>query len=152
MWNHNDISESPTPNPCYFLVAESILMKLGMNIISSQRCTSLRPSHQSVCLYKYRKWQSQSNRENRNRNMHIQSIKLGNLQHLYNKSFIFAITLNLVVCILFRILDQVQGFRLTQHCFNSCLLFLFNNRYMFRSYDLFEEEISAWRWSYDQNM
>jgi hypothetical protein len=31
--------------------------------------------------------------------------------------------LNLIVCILLRVLDQVQGFRLTQHCFNSCLVF-----------------------------
>jgi hypothetical protein len=29
----------------------------------------------------------------------------------------------LVVCILLRVLDQVQCFRLTQHCFNSFLLF-----------------------------
>jgi hypothetical protein len=27
------------------------------------------------------------------------------------------VILNLVVCILLRVLDQVQGFRLTQHCF-----------------------------------
>jgi hypothetical protein len=33
--------------------------------------------------------------------------------------------LSLVVCILLRVLDQVQGFRLMQHCLNSCLLFLF---------------------------
>jgi hypothetical protein len=31
--------------------------------------------------------------------------------------------LKLVVCILLRVLDQVQGFRLTQHRSNSCLLF-----------------------------
>jgi hypothetical protein len=31
--------------------------------------------------------------------------------------------LNLVVCILLRLLDQVQGFHLTQHCLNSCLVF-----------------------------
>jgi hypothetical protein len=28
-----------------------------------------------------------------------------------------AVSLKLVVCILFRVLGQVQGFRLTQHCF-----------------------------------
>jgi hypothetical protein len=33
------------------------------------------------------------------------------------------VILNLVVFILLRVLDQVQGFRLTQHCLNSCLLF-----------------------------
>jgi hypothetical protein len=35
------------------------------------------------------------------------------------------IILNLVVCILLRVLDQVQvqGFRLTQHCLNTCLVF-----------------------------
>jgi hypothetical protein len=31
--------------------------------------------------------------------------------------------LNLVVCILLHVLDQVQGFCLTQHRFNTCLLF-----------------------------
>jgi hypothetical protein len=49
--------------------------------------------------------------------------------------------LNLVVCVLLRVLDQVQGFHLTQHCLNSCLLLLFNNRYMFRSYDHLQVEI-----------
>jgi hypothetical protein len=34
----------------------------------------------------------------------------------------FAVFFNLVVCILLRVLDQVQSFRLTQHCLNSCLL------------------------------
>jgi hypothetical protein len=33
------------------------------------------------------------------------------------------VMLNLVVCILLRVLDQVQGFRQTQHCLNSCLIF-----------------------------
>jgi hypothetical protein len=35
------------------------------------------------------------------------------------------VTLNLVVCILLRVLDQVQvqGFRLTHHCFNTWLVF-----------------------------
>jgi hypothetical protein len=33
------------------------------------------------------------------------------------------------------LLFQVRGFRLTQHCLNSCLVSYFNNRYMFRSYD-----------------
>jgi hypothetical protein len=37
---------------------------------------------------------------------------------------------------------RFRGFCLTQHCFNSCLLFYPINRYMFRSY-----KISAWRWS-----
>jgi hypothetical protein len=41
------------------------------------------------------------------------------------------IILKLVVCILLRVLGQVQGFRLTQHWFE----YLFSNRYMFRSYD-----------------
>jgi hypothetical protein len=33
--------------------------------------------------------------------------------------------LNFVVCILLRVLDQVkvQGFRITQHCLNTCLIF-----------------------------
>jgi hypothetical protein len=39
--------------------------------------------------------------------------------------------LKLVVCILLRVLGQVQGFCLTQHWFE----YLFSNRYMFRSYD-----------------
>jgi hypothetical protein len=47
--------------------------------------------------------------------------------------------LTLVVCILLCVLDQVQvqvqDFRLTQNCLNSCLVFYFNNCYMFRSYD-----------------
>jgi hypothetical protein len=34
----------------------------------------------------------------------------------------------LVVCILLRVLGQVQGFRLTQHCFESLFSILFNNR------------------------
>jgi hypothetical protein len=43
--------------------------------------------------------------------------------------------LKLVVCILLCVLDQVQGFRLTQLCFYSCLLFIQIIRYMFRSCD-----------------
>jgi hypothetical protein len=38
------------------------------------------------------------------------------------------IKLKLVVCILLRVLGQVQDFRLTQHCFE----YFFSNRYMFR--------------------
>jgi hypothetical protein len=48
--------------------------------------------------------------------------------------------LKLVACILLRVLEQFQGFRLTQHCFNSCLVFYLNNRYIFRSYD----HLQAW--------
>jgi hypothetical protein len=43
------------------------------------------------------------------------------------------IILNLVVCILLRVLGQVQCFRLTQNWFEYFILF--SNRYMFRSYD-----------------
>jgi hypothetical protein len=46
------------------------------------------------------------------------------------------LSLKLVVCILLRVLGQVQGFRLTQHWFE----YLFNNRYMFRSCDHLQEE------------
>jgi hypothetical protein len=35
---------------------------------------------------------------------------------------------------LYNMLYQVQGFRLTQLCLNSCLVFYFNNRCMFRKY------------------
>jgi hypothetical protein len=47
------------------------------------------------------------------------------------------VKLKLVVCILLRVLGQVQGFRLMQHGFNI----LFSNRYMFRSYDHLQAEI-----------
>jgi hypothetical protein len=43
-----------------------------------------------------------------------------------HRSSLSTSVLNLVVCILLRVLDQVQGFCLTQHCFNSCLLFYSN--------------------------
>jgi hypothetical protein len=36
--------------------------------------------------------------------------------------------LNLIVCIMLHVLDQVEGFCLMQHCFNSCLLFYSNFR------------------------
>jgi hypothetical protein len=45
--------------------------------------------------------------------------------------------LKLVVCILLRVLGQVQGFRLIQHWFEH----LFSNRYMFRPYDHLQAEI-----------
>jgi hypothetical protein len=45
------------------------------------------------------------------------------------------IILQLVVCILLLVLGQVQGFRLTQHCFEKFFSILYKNRYMFRSYD-----------------
>jgi hypothetical protein len=38
-------------------------------------------------------------------------------------------------------ITRFRGFRLTQHCFNSCLLFYSINRHMFRSYDHFQAEI-----------
>jgi hypothetical protein len=44
--------------------------------------------------------------------------------------------LKLLVCILLRVIGQVQGFRLTQHWFE----YLFSNRYMFRSYLIFRPE------------
>jgi hypothetical protein len=40
---------------------------------------------------------------------------------------------------------KVQGFRLMQDCSNSCLLFLFNNRYLFRSYGHLQVEIYTWK-------
>jgi hypothetical protein len=47
--------------------------------------------------------------------------------------------LKLIVCILLRVLGQVQGVRLTQHWFE----YLFSNRYMFRSYDHLQAETFA---------
>jgi hypothetical protein len=54
---------------------------------------------------------------------------MGDLREMYVR------ILKLVVCILLHVLGQVQGFRLTQHCFELLFSVLINNRYMFRSYD-----------------
>jgi hypothetical protein len=61
-------------------------------------------------------------------------------QGLLHLGFQLNMLLKLVVCILLRVLGQVQGFRLT----NTGLNILFSNCYMFRSYDHLQAEIYTW--------